>query len=454
MGIINYFSSSIVFWMAWIIIPVIMEIIPAVGEAIILFRKAFAKKERNISTFPEITVIIPVYNSENTLYECLKSIYLSTYPNDKIKIMLVNNQGIDNSFDIYRQCQNEFKELSVQWLNAKQGKSKALNLALFNSEGKYIIHIDSDGKLHPDALKNVVTRFELNSDIHCLTGSVLTDPKLIESTKGFWMRTLRRIEFCEYCQAFFAGRNFQSEMDSIYTLSGAFSAFRKSTILKTQLYNTDTICEDTHVTFQIKKLLKKKVYFCENALFFVDPIESFNKLYTQRQRWQRGEIEVAHIFMNRNLFTDKGLFFNHSLRLFIYDHTFAFPRMIWYFALICLIFMNYSPKLVAGSLVLILFLYILSAFLFYFDVLLLLKQFKELRQYYLKKWYAVALLPLFSFIVFWIRFAGIINSIKGESSWKTKTLTDEWKYLNKVICSDFSHISKHIEKMKSRYNNE
>jgi putative glycosyltransferase (exosortase G-associated) len=440
--------------MAWIIIPVIMEIIPAVGEALVLFMKAFAKKDNNISNFPEITVIIPVYNSANTLYECLKSIYLSTYPNDKIKIMLVNNQGIDNSFDIYRQCQNEFKELSVQWLNAKQGKSKALNLALFNSEGKYIIHIDSDGKLHPDALTNVVKRYELNSDIHFLTCTVLTDPELIESTKGLGMRMLRRIEFCEYCQAFFAGRNFQSEMDSIYTLSGAFSAFMKSTILKTQLYNTDTICEDTHLTFQIKKLLKKKVYLCENALFFVDPIDSFNKLYTQRQRWQRGEIEVAHIFMNRNLFTDKGLFFNHSLRLFIYDHTFAFPRMIWYFALICLIFMNYSPQLVAGSLVLILFLYILSAFLFYFDVLLLLKQFKELRQYYIKKWYAVALLPIFSFIVFWIRFAGIINSIKGESSWKTKTLTDEWKCLTKVIYSDFSHISKRIEKMKSRYNNE
>ncbi len=454
MDMINYFSSSIVFWMAWIIIPVIMEIIPAVGEALILFKKVFEHKNTRISDFPEITVIIPVYNSANTLYACIKSVYLSTYPNDKIKIILVNNQGIDNSFQIYRQCQNEFKGLSVQWLNSKQGKSKALNLALFNSEGKYIIHIDSDGKLHRDALKNVVNRFELNSDIHCMTGSVLTDPELIESTKGLVMRMLRRIEFCEYCQAFFAGRNFQSEMDSIYTLSGAFSAFRKSTILKTQLYNTDTICEDTHVTFQIKKLLKKKVFLCENALFFVDPIESFNKLYTQRQRWQRGEIEVAHMFMDRNLLDDKGLFSNHALRLFIYDHTFAFPRMIWYFALICLIFMNYSPQLVAGSLVLILFLYILSAFLFYFDVLLLLKQFKELRQYYLKKWYAVALLPLFSFIVFWIRFAGIINSIKGDSSWKTKTLTDEWNSLTKVIYSDFAHISKRIEKMKSRYNNE
>lgn len=453
MDIINYFSSSIVFWMAWIIIPVIMEIIPAVGEACVLFKNAFSKKDIPITDYPELTVIIPVYNSANTLYACIESVYLSTYPNDKIKIMLVNNQGVDNSFDIYRKCQDEFKELSLQWMNSKQGKSKALNLALFNCEGKYIINIDSDGKLHPDALTNVVTRFEQNPDIHCFTGTVLTNPNVIENTKGFIMRMLQRIEFCEYCQAFFAGRNFQSKVDSIYTLSGAFSAFRKSTILKTQLYNTDTICEDTHVTFQIKKLLKKKVYLCENALFFVDPIESFNKLYTQRQRWQRGEIEVAHMFKDRKLFDDKG-FFNHSLQLLIYDHTFAFPRMIWYFALICLIFMNYSISLVLGSLLLIFFLYILSAFLFYFDVLLLLKQFKDLRQYYLKKWYAVSILPIFNFIVFWIRFAGIINSIKSESSWNTKTLSEEWLYFKKVISSDLSYVSKLIKKMKSRYNNE
>lgn len=119
--------------MAWTIIPVIMEIIPAVGEALILLRKMFNTKDKNtITNYPEITVIIPVYNSAQTLYACVKSVYLSTYPNEKISIMLVNNQSRDNSFDIYRQCQNEFNDLSLQWLNSKQGKSKALNLALFN----------------------------------------------------------------------------------------------------------------------------------------------------------------------------------------------------------------------------------------------------------------------------------------------------------------------------------
>ena len=37
----------------------------------------------------------------------------------------------------------------------------------------------------------------------------------------------------------------------------------------------------------MRYLQKERVEVCEDALFFVDPIENVNKLYTQRQRWQR-----------------------------------------------------------------------------------------------------------------------------------------------------------------------
>ena len=279
-------SNSLIFWMAWILIPFLMEIIPALFGFFLLIKKRYFTKQTEIEVgrLPEITLIIPIYNSASTLYGCLQSVFESTYPNEKISIMLVNNKSQDNSFEIFTQCQKEMEELSMQWLNARQGKSKALNMALFNAQGKYIIHIDSDGKLEPNALKNMVLRFEQNEDIHCMTGSILVEPDLIEDTDSFFMKLIRRCEFCEYGQAFLAGRNYESELDSVFTLSGAFSAFRKSTILKTQLYNTDTVCEDTHVTFQVRKILKKKVHLCENALFFVDPIDDMNKMYTQRQR--------------------------------------------------------------------------------------------------------------------------------------------------------------------------
>ncbi len=454
MTILNDFlHSSILFWMAWVIIPIIMEIIPTIGDFFILLKRKLTKKKASPLMYcPEITLIIPVYNSADTLYQCIRSVYESTYDNKLIYIMLVNNQSRDNSFQIFCQCQEDFPELTIHWLNSEQGKSKALNLALFNSYGKYIIHIDSDGVLHPDALYNIVQQFETQSDVDCLTGTIMTNPEMIDATKSFPKRLLRKLEFFEYCQAFLAGRNFQSEFNSIFTLSGAFSAFRKSAILKTQLYNTDTICEDTHVTFQIRDMLQEKVALCDNAYFFVDPIEDLNRLYIQRQRWQRGEIEVMHMFRQKKMSFGKGFLSDFAIRLLMYDHTFAFPRMIWYFALICLAFINYPIRLIIESVVLMYLLYVFATILLYFCIILFLSGEKHLQKYYAKKWYLVALLPLFNFLVFWFRFAGIINAIKGKQTWRMKNLREEWDAARSVVQQDFAGLNRVLEKWKAEVN--
>lgn len=45
----------------------------------------------------------------------------------------VNNGSRDDRFAVYTGCQQEFPQLSTQWLNAEQGKSRAPNLAIYNS---------------------------------------------------------------------------------------------------------------------------------------------------------------------------------------------------------------------------------------------------------------------------------------------------------------------------------
>lgn len=447
--------KEIIFWLAWIVIPFIMEIIPAVLGFLILIKKRLTvKKEEFKGKLPQITIIIPVYNSAETLRECIKSVYDSNYPCELIDVMLMNNMSSDNSFEVFAQCQAEFKELSLKYMNSKQGKSKALNMALFNSDGKYIINIDSDGKLEPNAIRNMVLRFEQNPDIHCMTGAILTDKEYIQNTSGWFLKLVRKCEFLEYAQAFLAGRNFESEINSIYTLSGAFSAFRKSTILKTQLYNSETVCEDTHITFQVRHLLKKKVHLCENALFFVDPIDNLSKLYTQRQRWQRGELEVSHMFFKNKALSVGGFINNFMIRTLMYDHTFAFPRMIWYFAMIFLLFMNYPFELVFGSVFVIYLLYVLSALLFYINVMSYLKGYKDVRKYYACKWYLIFLMPLYNFVIFWIRFAGIINSTKVKSKWKTLNLKEEYKSFWAVISGDFKRTVNIIKKARKVVNKE
>lgn len=454
MSIISRFMNSFIFWAAWIIIPVLMEIVPSVGSVIVLLKKRLipAKYEKPI-IYPEISLLIPVYNSQDSLEACISSINDSDYPNDKIRIFLVNNQGQDDSFKVFTECQKKFPQLMMQWLNAKQGKSKALNLALFNSDGKYIIHIDSDGILDKKALTNMVDKFESDLSIDCMTGAILTMPDQIEEYKGFFAKLLRKMEFMEYAQAFLAGRNYASELNAIYTLSGAFSAFRKSTVLKSQLYNTDTICEDTQLTFQMKYLQKKRVYMCENAIFYVDPIEDMNKLYTQRQRWQRGSLEVSHLFMKKRMNPLK-IFTDVNIRTLMYDHTFAFPRVIWYLALICLVLMKYSFESIVYSTLFIFLLYILIGYCYYFTTIGFLSDFKEIRRYYARQWYVIPMLPLFNFMVFFIRLAGVVNSINTDSAWKTKTFTEEKREFWSVIREEFIVPVRIVEKIKKAVNTD
>ncbi len=417
--------NSAVFWSAWIIIPFLMEIFPAVGCILLLLRRRFQHRKpyEQPLLYPEISIIIPVYNSSATLAACIASVDASTYPNERIRILLVNNQSRDDSFRVYTQCQARFPALRMQWLNSEQGKSRALNLALYNSDGKYIINMDSDGVLEPRALENLVSKFEEDPDLNCMTGAVLTDPKLIRLYRRPFARLLRDLEFMEYAQAFLAGRSYSSEIDSVYTLSGAFSAFRKSAVLRSRLYNTDTVSEDTQITFQMRYLQKERVEICEDALFFVDPIEDVNKLYTQRQRWQRGSLEVAQQFAKDRAAHHRR--FDVNLRTLLYDHTFAFPRMIWYLATVCLMSMGSLNMAALWSIGVIFLLYILVGFFYFLCDAALLKKMPDIRRYYVSRWWVVPLLPLFNLAVFFIRVIGIINSIGTDSTWSARNLSQE-----------------------------
>lgn len=441
----RWLANEVYGWVSWVIIPVIVEIIPAIGNFIILIKKYIRgrrRKEKELEYLPQISLLIPVYNSSATLEGCIASIDKSSYPNELMDVFLINNKSRDNSFEIFVQCQEKYKTLRMQWLNAGQGKSKALNLALFNSEGKYIINIDSDGKLEENALYNMVRRFENNRNVHCMTGIILTEPALIEATEQQALRFVQRIEYMEYCQAFLVGRNYNSEYNNIFSLSGAFSAFRKSTILKTQMYNTNTICEDAHLTFQVKKMLKQSVALCETAIFMVDPIESIEKLYTQRQRWQIGELEVFHMFHEENTLKYRYFFKDANIRLMCFDHTVAFPRLIWCFALITLGFYKYDMKMIITALFWIYVLYVFSALLNYIASVCFLWNFKELRRYYVKKILYLIVLPAYNMITFFIRMAGIVNSINRGSSWKTLTYKEEMKIIKETVKEDLSFGSK------------
>ena len=434
------FKSGIIFWMGWMILPILVEFVPAVGNFFLLiFKRIKLDKDKNELTFkPPISVIIPVYNSAATLEGCIESIDRSTYPNELIDVLCVDNGSKDNSFKIFQKCQLKHMDLSMSWIVSAPGKSKALNKAIFNSEGKYIINIDSDGKLEPKALESVVKKFESDPEIDCVTGAILIEPALVDLTRNKFLKIFRKLEFMEYCQAFLAGRNFQSETNSIFTLSGAFSALRKSTLAKTFLYNTDTICEDAHLTFQVKEILHRRVALCNDAIFMVDPIDDLNKYYTQRQRWQIGELEVLKMFVLKRMNRFSNVFSDSSLRVLVVDHTISFTKFVWMAVMIVLCLTNGMFKIIFIATLLMYLLSVFSSYMYAVNVTQFLKSFPSIRQYYIHNLGYIVLLPVYNIFAFFVRLCGIVNSINRKASWKTKTFTEETKEIDETVRTDFN----------------
>jgi biofilm PGA synthesis N-glycosyltransferase PgaC len=429
------------FWLTWALVPIVVEILPAMLSAIRLFIKTLRTPQVEMpDKMPVISVIVPIYNSEETLFNCIRSIHASSYPSDLIQVILADNQSTDNSFDVFAHAQNEFTDLNMQLIHTEKGKASALNSAIYTCIGTYIINIDSDGVLEKHALMNMVLQFENDYSVSALTGTILPQREMIKAEHSWRKRLLQQNEYFEYAQAFLSGRTMEANHNQIFTMSGAFSAFRKNALLQTFMYNTDTIGEDTDMTFQIRDRLKQRVAICANAIFYVEPIPSFGNLYTQRQRWQRGEIEVIHQYANNVAM--KNFFSDFLIRRIIIDHTFLFPKMIWLCASIALLFFRYSPVMMGMSYLIIYLLYLVVEILNYGCVNLLLHDFKEERQFYHSVWWVCFTLPIYNFICSFIRFVGTINSMTEASTWNLTSIETEAKGAKVIVGNDFKNLRK------------
>ena len=110
-----------------------------------------------------ISIVIPVYNAEKYLEECLNSIKNQTYKN--FEVILVNDGSIDNSESICK----EFVESDTRfryYLKANGGASSARNLGLDNVTGEYITFIDADDWVDENHLEVLINNIkENNSDM-------------------------------------------------------------------------------------------------------------------------------------------------------------------------------------------------------------------------------------------------------------------------------------------------
>ncbi|MDR0933202.1 MAG: glycosyltransferase [Victivallales bacterium] len=101
---------------------------------------------------PKISILIPVYNAEKYLRECLDSISAQTLAD--FEVICCNDGSTDSSLDIlqeYADKDSRFKLLSKK----NEGSSATRNVCLAQAQGEYLYFVDNDDLIAPDTLKDL-----------------------------------------------------------------------------------------------------------------------------------------------------------------------------------------------------------------------------------------------------------------------------------------------------------
>lgn len=105
----------------------------------------------------KISIIVPVYNAEKWLEDCIKSVLNQTYKN--VELVLVNDGSDDSSDKICKKYSLKYSNIKYI-LQENAGASVARNKGLKNATGSYIQFLDSDDYLNNDCCEKMIDKMK------------------------------------------------------------------------------------------------------------------------------------------------------------------------------------------------------------------------------------------------------------------------------------------------------
>jgi len=172
---------------------------------------------------PLVSVVIPTYNSEKTLAECLESIINQTYKN--VEVIVVDTFSSDRTKEIAR-------EQNAWVIESDAIRSKARNIGIWKSKGHFVLSLDSDMELTKKAIEECVKIFQLDEK----AGGVIIPERSIGN--NFWVKVR------DFERSFYAGTEIESAR-----------FFRKDLVEKVGGYEEDVVFyEESTMPQKIEKL--------------------------------------------------------------------------------------------------------------------------------------------------------------------------------------------------------
>ncbi|MFK8268200.1 glycosyltransferase family 2 protein [Capnocytophaga cynodegmi] len=109
----------------------------------------------------QLSIVIPVYNTENFLKECIQSLLDQNISQEDFEIILINDGSTDNSLALCYELSRDHSNIKII-TQENRGQSIARNVGLREAEGTYILFVDSDDYLKSGYLSDFLKIIKKN----------------------------------------------------------------------------------------------------------------------------------------------------------------------------------------------------------------------------------------------------------------------------------------------------
>ena len=236
---------------------------------------------------PLVSIVIPVYNGQKYIEQCIRSILSQDY--DRLQLVVVNDGSKDGTEDIVLKIMRE--EERIVLINQENGgPSKARNSGLEYCEGKYVMFFDADDLMDLNAIRIMVELAE-SQQAELVLGNYC---RLLEN-KSIFVKQVKKTEFVESKGLFSkCVKKHPGPCNKLYC---------RDIINKHQLTFIDSkIGED--LNFYFKYLVHiDKVYFTNKVVFYYRIVE--NSLSNQSEK---NVLNIFQIFDDlRNYYQEQNV---------------------------------------------------------------------------------------------------------------------------------------------------
>jgi cellulose synthase/poly-beta-1,6-N-acetylglucosamine synthase-like glycosyltransferase/peptidoglycan/xylan/chitin deacetylase (PgdA/CDA1 family)/spore germination protein YaaH len=226
---------------------------------------------------PVVSVIIAAYNEAKVINKTIATLLSSDYPD--LDILVVDDGSKDDTAGAVLAVYGVDPRVTVI-RKPNGGKASALNLGIKQCRGEIIVALDADTVFAPDTVHKLVRHFA-DPAIGAVSGNVKVGNR--NNPLTIWQAV-------EYITSQNFDRRAFDLLNCITVVPGAVGAWRKDAVILAGLYSSQTLAEDTDLTFKIRRL-GYRIVTDNAALAYTEAPDTLRDLAKQRFRWAFGTLQ-------------------------------------------------------------------------------------------------------------------------------------------------------------------